>query len=68
MLYRKNISPLHRLTRILMALAGSALIVAGILNEALLIPVGIGVVALAVTGLVGWCPMCAIAGFGKRKK
>lgn len=68
MQYRKNISPLHRLARLLMALVGAGLTVAGVLDEALLIPVGLGIVILALTGVVGWCPMCAMAGLGKRTK
>lgn len=68
MLYLKNISTSHRLARILIALLGAELIIAGKLTNTLIIPAGLGLVTLGITGLVGWCPMCAMLNLGKRGK
>ena len=62
MFYRKNVGPLERAARLL----GGALIVACALTLAGLTPLGLvlaasGVMA-ALTGLIGFCPACAMAG------
>lgn len=62
MLYRKNL-PLWE--RVLRATLGVALIVYVALFASSLLPVGIAVcsgLVLAITGMFGYCPMCAIAG------
>jgi hypothetical protein len=53
--------------RVLLALAGAALLLAGVLGPALLLPLGGVLVVLALTGLVGWCPMCAAIDFTRRR-
>ena len=67
MLYLKNMSTPHRLARVLLALAGAALLLAGVLGPALLLPVGAVLLVLALTGLVGWCPMCAVLDLSRRR-
>ncbi|WP_028998826.1 YgaP-like transmembrane domain [Azohydromonas australica] len=67
MLYLKNMSTPHRLVRVLLALAGAVLLLAGVLGSALLLPLGGVLVVLALTGLVGWCPMCAAIDFTRRR-
>ena len=68
MLYLKNQSTPHPLVRVLLALAGAALLLAGVLGPALLLPLGGGLVVLALTGLAGWCPMCAAIDFTQRRR
>jgi hypothetical protein len=67
MLYLKNMSTPHRLARGLLALAGAALLLAGVLGPTLLLPVGAVLLVLTVTGLDGWCPMCAVIDFSRRR-
>jgi Protein of unknown function (DUF2892) len=60
--YKKNVPAWEQILRVL---AGAGIAAYGIL--ALLgAPLGYGLVvagtALAITGLFGWCPMCAIGG------
>lgn len=68
MLYLKNMSTPHRLARVLLAVAGVALLLAGVLGKTLLLPAGAVLLVLAVTGLVGWCPMCALVDFTRAKR
>ena len=68
MLYPKNMSTPHRVARVLLALAGVALLLAGIPGPALLLPLGAVLVVLAVTGLVGWCPLCAVVDLSRGKR
>ncbi|MBK8071294.1 MAG: DUF2892 domain-containing protein [Ramlibacter sp.] len=62
MFYRKNVGAGERWGRLL----GGALIVACSLTLVGLTPLGIALalsgVVTALTGLVGYCPMCALAG------
>ena len=62
MFYRKNIYTWEQGLRIVTGLAlviVSALIMPGGLLSYSLIATGVG---LGVTGIFGWCPMCALAG------
>lgn len=58
--YRRNIGGLHQAVRIAVAIA--ALVYLTGAPAWLIAPGGAG---FAVTGLVGYCPMCAMAGIGR---
>ena len=62
MLYKKNVPGGERAVRILL---GAMMIAAGIMwvrgSMLLYILTGMGIMA-AVTGFIGYCPMCSIAG------
>ena len=62
MLYVKNVPPVERVIRVLM---GVGLLVGAVLwlgpNAKGWIVGAMGLMA-AMSGLVGWCPMCAMAG------
>lgn len=62
MLYVKNVPTMERVIRILMGLGllGGALTWMGATPTGWTLG-GIGMMA-ALSGLVGWCPMCAMAG------
>ncbi|MBR0706068.1 YgaP family membrane protein [Bradyrhizobium liaoningense] len=62
--YRKNIGSLHQAVRIAAggAVAGAALVY---LAGATAWLVALGGAGFALTGLVGYCPMCAMAGIGR---
>lgn len=62
--YRKNIGGLHQAVRIAL---GVAVVVAAFvyLAGATAWLVALGGVGFALTGLVGYCPMCAMAGIGR---
>ena len=64
--YRKNIGSLHQVVRVV---TGVAAAVAAMMWLAA--PVSyLGAVAgvtLALSGLFGYCPMCAMAGLGRRR-
>ncbi|MHC2619905.1 hypothetical protein ACVIW2_001937 [Bradyrhizobium huanghuaihaiense] len=62
--YRKNIGGLHQAVRIALgvAVAGAALVY---LAGATAWLVALGGAGFALTGLVGYCPMCAMAGIGR---
>ncbi|WP_448205285.1 YgaP family membrane protein [Azospirillum sp. sgz302134] len=62
--YRKNIGGVHQAVRV----AGGLAVAAGAfvsLSGAAVWLVAAGGAAFALTGLVGYCPMCAVAGIGK---
>ncbi|MCW2235591.1 YgaP family membrane protein [Azospirillum canadense] len=62
--YRKNIGGVHQAVRV----AGGLAVAAGAfaaLSGATAWLVAAGGAAFALTGLVGYCPMCAVAGIGK---
>jgi hypothetical protein len=63
-LYRKNIGSLHQAMRVAL---GIALAVAALIYLSSMVAwlVAAGGVGFALTGLVGWCPMCAMAGIGR---
>lgn len=62
MLYVKNVPPVERVIRVLM---GIGLLVAAVMwlgvNAKGFIVGAMGMMA-ALSGLVGWCPMCAMVG------
>ncbi|MBC9880162.1 DUF2892 domain-containing protein [Bradyrhizobium sp. INPA01-394B] len=62
--YRKNIGGLHQAVRVA---AGLAVVVAAsvYLTGAPAWLVALGGAGFALTGLVGYCPMCAMAGLGR---
>jgi len=62
--YRKNIGGLHQAVRIAL---GAAVVVAAFiyLAGATAWLVALGGAGFALTGLVGYCPMCAVAGIGR---
>ncbi|WP_456622943.1 MULTISPECIES: YgaP family membrane protein [unclassified Bradyrhizobium] len=62
--YRKNIGSLHQMVRIA---AGIAVAVAAFVYLAGVAAwlVALGGAGFALTGLVGYCPMCAMAGIGR---
>lgn len=62
--YRKNIGGLHQAVRVALGVAG---VVAAFvyLAGATAWLVALGGVGFALTGLVGYCPMCAMAGIGR---
>lgn len=62
--YRKNIGGLHQAVRVAVgiAMAVAALVY---LTGATAWLVALGGAGFALTGLVGYCPMCAIAGIGR---
>ncbi|MCP3469416.1 DUF2892 domain-containing protein [Bradyrhizobium sp. CCGUVB1N3] len=62
--YRKNIGGLHQAMRV--ALGGAVAIAAFVyLSGAVAWLVAVSGVGFALTGLVGYCPMCAMAGIGR---
>ena len=64
--YRKNIGTSHQVVRIVLGLAAAG--AAGMLLQAPMVYLGVGAgLAFAATGLVGYCPMCALAGVGGRE-
>lgn len=62
--YRKNIGGLHQAVRVAVgiAMAVAALVY---LTGATAWLVALGGTGFSLTGLVGYCPMCAIAGIGR---
>jgi hypothetical protein len=63
-LYRKNIGSLHQAIRIALGIAVSVAALIYLSGMAAWL-VAAGGVGFALTGLVGWCPMCAVAGIGR---
>ncbi len=59
-MFAANISPLERMIRVLLGLAVAAYALLG-LPQASLLLASIGM-CVAATGLVGFCPACALAG------
>ncbi|WPG38482.1 DUF2892 domain-containing protein [Variovorax sp. EBFNA2] len=62
MLYVKNVPGWERALRIAMGLAGLAFAAMNWPADALAVAVGLMGAMLALTGLVGFCPMCAMLG------
>ncbi|WFU77810.1 DUF2892 domain-containing protein [Bradyrhizobium sp. CIAT3101] len=62
--YRRNIGGLHQAVRVV---AGIAVAIAALvhLTGAPAWLVALGGAGFALTGLVGYCPMCAMAGIGR---
>lgn len=65
--YRRNIGRGHQAARLVLALG---LIAAGFLLFSGMSAWAIAVtgIAMALTGIVGWCPACALAGIGKETR
>jgi hypothetical protein len=62
--YRKNIGGLHQAVRVAVGIAVAITALVYLTGApAWLIALGGG--AFAVTGFVGYCPMCAMAGIGR---
>ncbi|MBN8939938.1 MAG: DUF2892 domain-containing protein [Rhizobiales bacterium] len=63
--YRKNIGGIQQLARITLglAVAGAALM---LLAPPLSLAGAAAGVMFALTGVVGYCPICAVAGVGRR--
>jgi hypothetical protein len=59
MLYVKNVPSWERILRVLMGLLGLGYAWGG---DGLAVSVGLTGATLAVSGLVGFCPLCALAG------
>lgn len=65
--YRRNIGREHQVARLVLALglvAAGFLLFSGMAAWAIAVT-GIG---MATTGIVGWCPACAVAGIGKETR
>ena len=63
--YRKNIGGLHQVTRIILSLAVVVAAVVYLSGIAAWLAIA-GAIAFALTGVVGYCPMCAAGGIGRR--
>ena len=59
-MFAANVPPLERLARILLGLAISAFALFGLAQASLMVA-ALGL-CVAATGLVGFCPACALAG------
>ncbi|MGY8631392.1 DUF2892 domain-containing protein [Bradyrhizobium sp. 14AA] len=62
--YRKNIGGLHQALRVVLGIA-AAIAAFVYLGGAAAWLVALGGAGFALTGLVGYCPMCAVAGIGR---
>ncbi|MBC3871668.1 YgaP family membrane protein [Undibacterium oligocarboniphilum] len=62
MFYTKNVPGWERLLRIVMGIMGLAFAAMNWNTSAMMTGVGIMAAMLAVTGLIGFCPMCAMVG------
>ncbi|MDF0495305.1 YgaP family membrane protein [Bradyrhizobium yuanmingense] len=62
--YRKNIGGLHQAVRVVLGIAVAAAAFVYLAGATAWL-VALGGAGFALTGLVGYCPMCAMAGIGK---
>ncbi|MDE2594907.1 MAG: DUF2892 domain-containing protein [Burkholderiales bacterium] len=62
MFYAKNLPTWERLVRIVLGLAGLLYAALNLGTSTLAVGVGITAATLALTGLFGFCPMCAMVG------
>ncbi|WP_198964362.1 DUF2892 domain-containing protein [Bradyrhizobium sp. Y36] len=62
--YRKNIGGLHQMVRIALGVAVAIAAVVYLAGSTAWL-VALGGAGFALTGLVGYCPMCAISGIGR---
>ncbi len=62
--YRKNIGGLQQMARVAMGLGGATAAAIWLSAPTSFMGIAAGV-AFALTGFVGYCPMCAIAGVGR---
>jgi len=63
--YRKNIGGLHQMMRIVVGLAAAAAALIWLAAPISYLAAMMGV-ALVLSGLFGYCPMCAVTGMGRR--
>jgi hypothetical protein len=68
MFYTKNVPSWERIVRIAMGIAGVAFALEGWGQSAAAVGVGLMGAMIAMTGLVGFCPMCALVGRRLDKK
>ncbi|WP_342359769.1 DUF2892 domain-containing protein [Terrarubrum flagellatum] len=66
-LYRKNIGGGQQIARLAMGGAAAAASLVFLASPLNLVGAAAGLI-FAITGLVGYCPMCAIADSGARKR
>ncbi|WP_054311189.1 DUF2892 domain-containing protein [Mesorhizobium sp. 1M-11] len=64
--YRKNIGSLHQVVRIVIGAAAAVAALAWFAAPASYLGATAGV-ALALSGLFGYCPICAVAGLGRQR-
>ncbi|MCA1512943.1 DUF2892 domain-containing protein [Bradyrhizobium sp. NBAIM01] len=62
--YRKNIGGLHQAVRVVLGIAVAAAAFVYLAGATVWL-VALGGAGFALTGLVGYCPMCAMAGIGR---
>ncbi len=62
MFYAKNVPNWERVLRLLMGLMGLAYAAMNWGGSGMAVGIGVMGAVLAVTGLVGFCPMCAMVG------
>lgn len=62
--YRKNIGGLHQAVRVAAGIAVAVMALVYLAGAAALL-VALGGAGFALSGLVGYCPMCAMAGIGR---
>ncbi|MDA9501371.1 YgaP family membrane protein [Bradyrhizobium sp. CCBAU 11357] len=62
--YRKNIGGLHQAVRVVLGIAVAVAAFVYLVGATAWL-VALGGAGFALTGLVGYCPMCAMAGIGK---
>ncbi len=63
-LYRKNIGSLHQVVRVAAGIAVAIAALVYLAGPAAWL-VALGGAGFALTGVVGYCPMCAMAGIGR---
>ena len=63
-LYRKNIGSLHQAIRVALGIAAAIAAFVYLSGVAAWL-VALGGLGFALSGLVGYCPMCAMAGVGR---
>ncbi|MDN4982726.1 DUF2892 domain-containing protein [Bradyrhizobium arachidis] len=62
--YRKNIGGMHQAVRVAAGIAVAVVALVYLAGPAAWL-VALGGAGFALTGLVGYCPMCAMAGIGR---
>jgi hypothetical protein len=65
--YKKNIGGAQQLVRLAVGLAGASAAFVWLQGALAYLGIAAGLV-FATTGLVGHCPMCAMAGIGRRER
>lgn len=62
MFYVKNITRLERAIRVLMGFAGMGFAAANLGTFGVAVAIGAMGVLISLTGVMGYCPLCAVAG------